>query len=314
MAADDSVLVAGVKPSSYAGELLQLAREFQTRAPALSALSLFMAAPSALEARVESVLEPTSLRTGVTKMDVVKMVGLALVSAGAIAFACPSLAQEEQSAPPPPPVENAPMPPAAPAVPPASPALPASEIPAMPAAPAAPPALVVRSAAYHEHVHINRKCIQSAIRKAEREARLAIERARPQMERAASDERAGEAAMRAVRAMQPEIDAAVARATREASEAMARARPEMERAIAQERISEKAMLAVRAARPQIDAAVNEGVENARNELAKAHIDAKIEARVNEALQRAQQKLDRVRVHAKIIEDDGDTGAPSDDDQ
>jgi hypothetical protein len=72
MAADDAVIVAGVKPSAYAGELLQLASEFLARGPS-TATALFMAAPSALEARVQSVLAPTQQRSGVTKMDVLKI-------------------------------------------------------------------------------------------------------------------------------------------------------------------------------------------------------------------------------------------------
>jgi beta-lactamase regulating signal transducer with metallopeptidase domain len=58
MAADNAVIVAGVRPSAYAGELLQLASEFLAAGPS-TATALFMAAPSALEARVKSVLAPT---------------------------------------------------------------------------------------------------------------------------------------------------------------------------------------------------------------------------------------------------------------
>lgn len=320
MAADDSVLVAGVKPSSYAGELLQLAKEFQSRTPALSALSLFMAAPSSLGARVESVLAPTALRTGVTAMDVVKIGSLAIIAAGALAFACPSLAQDEQSSPSAPPVETTPLPPTAPAaaeVPPASPVPSAPSLPPAPAvapppeAPEAQPASEASSAAYHQHAHVSRKCIESAIRQAEREARAAIERARPELERAATNEQTSEEAMRAVRAMQPEIDAAVARATREANAALQRAQPEIDRAIVQAHIDEKAMQAVREAQPQIDAAIREGLVNARNELAREKIDEKIQAHVNQALQRSEQKLDRARMHGDIIIDnqgnDGNSG-------
>ena len=85
IAADDAVIVSGVKPSSYAGELLKLAAECRVRRPpALANMALFMAEPSALEARVESVLAPTSLRTGVTPMDVVKF-----AAAGLWQLTCP---------------------------------------------------------------------------------------------------------------------------------------------------------------------------------------------------------------------------------
>ncbi|HWE07655.1 MAG TPA: M56 family metallopeptidase [Rhizomicrobium sp.] len=115
IAADDAVIVSGVRPSSYAGELLELAAEFRVRRPlALANMALFMAELSALEARVESVLAPTSLRTGVTSMDVVKIASAGLFAAAAIAFACPSLAQDAQTAP----VTTAPLAPSPPDAPP----------------------------------------------------------------------------------------------------------------------------------------------------------------------------------------------------
>ncbi|HVU20697.1 MAG TPA: M56 family metallopeptidase, partial [Rhizomicrobium sp.] len=52
IAADDAVIMAGMKPSAYAGELLQLASEFRGK----RVLGVAMAAPSSLEARVKSVL------------------------------------------------------------------------------------------------------------------------------------------------------------------------------------------------------------------------------------------------------------------
>jgi beta-lactamase regulating signal transducer with metallopeptidase domain len=175
IAADDAVINAGIKPSTYASELLALAQEFRARQTAFAGMALFMAQPSSLEARVESVLAPVQQRSGVTSMDVLKIAGLGLCAATAIALACPSLAQETTpsastatSAPvasaelPPPAAAPAPeapaQPDAAPAVqhhhhvyvadevPPAPPAPPAPataatpSLPAMPAAPAAPPA------------------------------------------------------------------------------------------------------------------------------------------------------------------------------
>jgi beta-lactamase regulating signal transducer with metallopeptidase domain len=97
IAADDAVIAWGIKPSAYAGELLKLAQEFRAREPAFSSMALFMAEPSALEARVQSVLAPTQARKGVTSMDVLKISGLGFVAAAALALACPSLAQEETS-------------------------------------------------------------------------------------------------------------------------------------------------------------------------------------------------------------------------
>lgn len=324
MAADDAALCAGVRPSTYAGELLALAAEFRTRAPAVSALSLFMAAPSALEARVESVLEPTSLRTGVTNMDVIRIAGLGFVAAGAIAFACPSLAQDTQSSQP---VETAPLPPVAPSAPAAPEAPPAPETPVTSQTPVAPEAPSIDVSAHHVHVHgltrVERERIHSAIARAQREAREAVARARPEIERAIAQERSGEEAMRAVRKAQPEIDAAVAKATREAQEAMERARPEVEQAIADAKIGEHAAEAAQAAEPAIDAAMDEAMAKydsrkvqmqvdmalakAREEIARAHIDQRIQERVDEALDRAARKLGAVRVHDEII-NDGEKGA------
>ena len=95
IAADDAVINAGVKPSSYAGELLALAQEFRARQSAFAGMALFMAQPTSLEERVESVLASDNPRSGVTSMDVWKMAGLGVCAATAIALACPSLAQEK---------------------------------------------------------------------------------------------------------------------------------------------------------------------------------------------------------------------------
>ena len=320
MAADDSVLRAGVKPSSYADELLGLAAEFRARVPALSALSLFMAAPSALEARVESVLEPTSLRTGVSAMDVIKMTGLGLISASAIALACPCLAQDSQAAPPPPPVETAPLAPAAPAVPAAPEAPPAPDAPAVPPAQPAYEA-PVDHARVHQFTEADRERLHAAIVRAQREAQEAVARTRPEIERAIAQARTGEEAARAVREARPEIDAAIANATREAQESMASVKPDMERALADAKISEHVARAMREAEPAIDAAMDEAITRydsrkvrievdaalaqARKEIARAHIDAKIEERVNEALDRAKQKLDAAKMRAKATGGDGE---------
>jgi beta-lactamase regulating signal transducer with metallopeptidase domain len=335
MAADDAALLAGVKPSNYADELLALAAEFRMRTPSVSALSLFMASPSALEARVESVLEPTTLRTGVTTMDVIRIAGIGFVAAGAIALACPSLAQDEQTIQP---VETAPLPPLTPPAPPAPPSPnvpPAPEAPAAPAAPVAPPAPVIDAATVrHYHVHglsrAEHERIHSAIVRAQREAREAVARARPEIERAIAQARTGEEAARAVREAQPEIDAAVANAAREAHEAVASIQPEMERAAAEAKISEHAMEAARAADPAIDAAmaravakydsrkvqmeVDRALADARREIARAHIDAKIEERVNNALARAERKIKGVQPHDEDSRDDESSDESSDSDQ
>jgi len=335
MAADDAALLAGVKPSTYADELLALAAEFRMRAPAVSALSLFMAQPSALEARVESVLEPASLRTGVTKMDVIRIAGLGFVAAGAIALACPSLAQDSQTSEP---VETAPLPPIAPLAPtaPAAPvAPPAAEAPEAPHPPAPSPTTIVDTAALnHVHIHgltrADREQIHRAIVRAQREAREAVERTRPEIERAIAESKSAEEAARAVREAQPEIDAAVAQATHEAHEAIEKVRPEVARAVADAKISEHAMEAAREAEPAIRAAMNEAMAKydsrqvqmevdralaqARTEIARAHIDEKIEERVNRALDRAEHKLEARSHHGDTGDDENSDDESSDNDQ
>ncbi len=194
IAADDAVIVSGVRPSSYAGELLELAAEFRVRrSPALANMALFMAEPSALGVRVESVLAPTSLRTGVTPMDVVKIAAAGLFATAAIAFACPSLAQDTQpapvtAAPLPPPPPDAPRPPDAPPAPEVPPVLPA------PPAPPAPTADFEAPAMQHIHMHLDSRELQRlkhidmkhmhiAIERAKREARQAIRMRGPKSNR-----------------------------------------------------------------------------------------------------------------------------------
>ena len=276
IAADDSVIIAGMKPSSYAGELLRLAEEFRAGQPALATLSLYMAERSALAARVESVLAPTSVRSGVTVMDVIKTACCALVSASVIAFACPSLAQDSPS--PPPPAATPPAPPAPPEspvtditvpdVPPAPPA---------PPAPTAPPAHAIHVVAPHISTH--------ALQKSLRAQRVALRKLR--------------------QVDWKRIHADVARARREAREAVERARPEIEAAIAQVKAGEiqikaheEAMRAVREAQPQIDAAmknigpeIERALAKAGEDLKRAHIDAQIEKSIDDAFRHAQVKIE-----------------------
>ena len=72
LAADDAVIAAGVKPSDYAGQLLELAAEWRERR--LTPTGLAMAAPPALSQRVQSILSTDAIRTGATPMDAFKLV------------------------------------------------------------------------------------------------------------------------------------------------------------------------------------------------------------------------------------------------
>jgi hypothetical protein len=260
IAADDAVIASGMRPSSYAGELLQLASEFRSREPALAGMPLFMAAPSALEARVKSVLAATPYRSGVTAKDVVRIGGIALLATTAMTFARPSFAQEE-TPPSPPAVTSAPLPPPAepakiaeqsvPAAMPQTPPVPETPVPAAPAkeplpAPAALPApasvtmvqfdsgkpyIRMRESDRTVHGHKIRHVWVDIDTRGLTEAELA--RMRPQIERAEAQARAAEAEVRAheaeIRAVQERMPAIEAQMRAE----LARVQPEIDRAIAQ---------------------------------------------------------------------------------
>jgi beta-lactamase regulating signal transducer with metallopeptidase domain len=259
IAADDAVLVTGVKASAYAGELVQLAAQFRGRKATLPGVAM---AGSALEARVKSALAPNNVRTGVTSMDAFKIVLLGAAATAALAFARPDIVQA-QDAPPPPPAPMAapselppPPPPASEADMPAPPSLP--ELAAPPAPPVPPkPAHIVRVRTIHH---------KDGSVEVQRDEHLAD---KVEMDRAMADVRRGEDEMRRV---QPEIDKAmqdaqinakVAEAMREAEpriraeidRAMAKAAPEIRRAVAEAHISEKVMKALKDAQPRIDAAM-----------------------------------------------------------
>lgn len=96
-AADDAVLAAGVKPSSYASHLVGLAREFSS---ASLAMSLSMAEQRSLDARVEAILDPQTHRSGVTKMDVLKLGAAVVALTAGLALVRPSLAETPSPAAP----------------------------------------------------------------------------------------------------------------------------------------------------------------------------------------------------------------------
>jgi beta-lactamase regulating signal transducer with metallopeptidase domain len=278
IAADDAVIVTGVKPSAYAGELLQLAREFHAHGPALSHVAFFMAAPSALESRVESLLSPANIRSGVTSMDVLKIAGLGFFAATAIAFARPSFAQEEQPVSPAPAVQVAPIAPPTPAVPPV-PAAPA--VAADPATVATTPAMGADAADSSVHGRIvihdrdglgdsDLKHMRMEVARARREAHAAMARARPEIDKAVAAAKLGE---QAVRDAQPQIDAAMAE--------VAKARPEIDGVMAD-------------VQPEIDRAL----AKVRADLAKEHVDMRIQEKVDAALQRAEIRIEAAHVSAR----------------
>jgi beta-lactamase regulating signal transducer with metallopeptidase domain len=294
IAADDAVIVSGVKPSVYAGELLDLATEFQ--AQRLSpAMPLFMAAPSSLEVRLKSVLAPTQQRSGVTKMDVLKITCAALLTTTAMVLARPSLAQDAPPSPPTPPaaVEQQALPPAPPAAPqdiPPPPAPPSAEAlsapPALPAPSAMPipPVPPAADTADDRHIVIienghrvgpeEEKRIRVLVTKARAEARAAMAKARPEIERAMAEVRRSEIKIKGMRDEGPEVDAELAKV-----------------------------------KPEIDAAI----EQARVELRKAKLDdVKIKESVDKALQKVEIRIEARKSHEKDAtpdESDTDTSKP-----
>jgi beta-lactamase regulating signal transducer with metallopeptidase domain len=285
MAADDAVIAAGVKPSAYAGELLQLASEFIAAGPSTA---LSMAAPSALEARVKSVLAPTQHRSGVTKMDVLKISCAALLATSALVLARPSLAQEPPQAPAassdqpaPPTVETAPL---------ALPAPAAAATPPAPSSPANAPAaqsVTVISSDDPTNADVQvREELHTVNGRQTRRVQMIVRKARLQEQ--------------------------------EAQEAIARAQPEIEKAIAEAKVSEQAAQAARAAQPQIDEAwakagpeIDKALEQARVALAKANLDVKINEHVDRALRRVEIRIqahdtNRNKSDQKVRSEDSDS--------
>jgi hypothetical protein len=280
MAADDAVIVAGIKPSAYAGELLQLASEFLETRPS-TASALFMAAPSALEARVKSVLAPTQQRSGVTKMDVLKIACAGILATSALVLARPSLAQDMPQAPAAPSAVVAPPADAvvtAPLAPPAP-----AELPAPPSPPTAViPSTDVVSSDIPADANVRvREIVRTVNGRQMRHVEMTVTKAR--------------------------LKAA------QAQEELARVRPEIEKAIAEARVSEQA---VKDAQPQIDEAwakagpeIDRAMAEARTELSKANFDVKIRERVDAALKRVEIRLqDAAKADARhhIVIQDSDS--------
>ncbi|MEI9890683.1 MAG: M56 family metallopeptidase [Caulobacteraceae bacterium] len=90
-AADDAVIAAGVRPSDYAGLLVELAGEWPSRRQV--SFEMAMAAPPILTERVQSILSPDAMRTGATAMDTFKLALMGGAALAALALARPSVAE-----------------------------------------------------------------------------------------------------------------------------------------------------------------------------------------------------------------------------
>ena len=263
IAADDAVLEAGVRPSVYAEQLLGLAGVNGS----YSGVSLAMAEPSTLKHRVESVLSANQSRSGVTKMDVLKVAMLGAAAVTVLALMRPTLAEAQPSpdvhvvAEPSDPVpvtqavaadpsddapqalaDTAPLP--APA--PAPQVLPPVPPPPAPAHAAMPPIAPVAPLPPLPPVECHRACradVRESVQQAMRQAHAAIAEARrvnaDAIRQAMAEMRAHEADIRRAaeevrRVNADAIRQAVAQAhiAETVKKAMAEAQPEIERAMA----------------------------------------------------------------------------------
>jgi beta-lactamase regulating signal transducer with metallopeptidase domain len=293
IAADDAVIVSGVRPSYYAAELVHLAAQFRSQRPAL--LNVPMAERAALEARVESILAETQQRSGVTSMDVLKIATTGFAAVAALAFACPSLAQD---AAPPPPAMAAPATPPVAADPAAAPAsVTHAELPAPPA----PPSDTALSTPHHHHIRITDER-RTANGQEERHIYLDGRELDPN----SSEYRDMSEQERA--AMAQEHDAM----TREHEE-MTRERAQMVQEAAEMRAEEAV---VRAEQPRIEYAVREAgpqiekaLQEARAEIAKANLDVKLQEKIDRALSRVEIHVHEHDGHDLVIERSDEPEAP-----
>lgn len=243
IAADDAVLMYGIRPSDYAGALLRVAGEFHGHAVALSGVA--MASGSALEARLKSVLAPNQTRRGVTAMDVLKTLALGLALTGVLALARPGLV-EAQDADDAAPAVNAAAPQTPDAVDTVTPLAPP---PAVEPAPPVPPVPPVRS--HGRHVHTVMRIHRDG--HADRVIRVEI----PD---------------------QAEIDRQVAEAQEQARRAeivIAKIEPQIERALAEAKIDEKVARALENA--HVSERVAQALAKARAQLEKErrHMEHKV---------------------------------------
>jgi beta-lactamase regulating signal transducer with metallopeptidase domain len=264
IAADDAVLSSGMRPSAYAGELLQLASEFRGHGLAVSGVS--MAGRSSLEARVKSVLSANPLRKGVTLMDALKLACLGAVATAALAFVRPDVVDAQNATQPAEPAVSSeslpvvqPAETPAPAETPDAADAPANVMPATAVTPTTPPdrAIHVRPVHHHRHsvtiysdrddVHFDQAQMDAAMDQVRR-AQDEVRRAQPEIEKALAAAKIDESVARAMRDVEPRVRAEVERA-------MAKARPAIRQAIAEAHISEKVAKALKDAQPKIDAAI-----------------------------------------------------------
>lgn len=303
IAADDAVIVSGIKPSAYAGELLQLAAQFNGRR-ALGGVA--MAAPSSLETRVKSVLALNNFRKGVTPMDALKIALMGAAVTALLATARPDVveAQDAVTAPPPAPV-------AAPA-----------ELPppdAVPTVPDVPPAPPVPPAQHHRHVHAVQSADASAapdvpppppapppmhaiapvppappapdVAMIDDESDASHDGEREVQVREYRDKDGHRHIERSERVLSDADRARVREDMAHARAEVARVQPEIEKALAAAKVDEKVAKAMRDVEPRIRAEIQRAMAEAKPEIRRAIAEAHISEKVMKALHDAQPKID-----------------------
>ncbi len=337
IAADDAVIVSGVKPSAYAGELLQLAAQFNGRR---AVASVAMAAPSSLETRVKSVLALNNFRKGVTPMDALKVALLGAAATALIAIARPDVVEAQDAVAPPPAPVAAPsdLPPvdAIPTVPDVSPAPPAPPAPhhhhvhsvqsaeadsadpaplpapaALPAPPAPPPPPAVHALPPLPPVPAiaeseNDEDVTADID--DDEGAADVKGDRNVKVRVWTDKDGRRHEIRTVHTLSPaekaRVDKEVARAQQEAQRASAeiqRIQPEIEKALAAAKVDEKVARAMREVEPRIRAEINKAMAEARPEIRAAIAEAHISEKVMKAIHDSQPKIDEAMRRANEAE-------------
>jgi hypothetical protein len=259
IASDDAVLGFGVRPSTYANELVRLASEFRGHRLAVSGVS--MASPSALAARVDSVLATDVSRQGATKVDLLKFASLGVAVTALLAVAHPALGSE-----PTPIVAPQRVTPVAPTV------------PVQPLAPVEPVTPTVEPE--HNGTHLHRIIMldgptaadRAEIHRAMTRMHADLQRIGPEIQKALADAKVDEKVRQAMaqahvaeRVQRAVADAHIeqniqramadARVHEKVAQAVAEAHARMRQAIADAHIEERIAKAMRNAQPAIDAAM-----------------------------------------------------------
>jgi beta-lactamase regulating signal transducer with metallopeptidase domain len=97
IASDDLVLCAGVRPSSYATELLQFALQLKGRSKPFALLGASIAAPFTLETRITSIINPHPVRGRLRPRQALAMQALCLCTLCCLCFLRPTFAAEQLS-------------------------------------------------------------------------------------------------------------------------------------------------------------------------------------------------------------------------